>query len=54
MTVVATPLPETVPSRKPAAVAVRPAPAPLRDRPSAANDQSMKNLPAPLYSRTAP
>ena len=33
ITVVATPLPETVPSRKPAIVTVRPGPAPLPDRP---------------------
>ena len=34
ITVVATPLPETVPSRKPASVTVRPGAAPDRDAPS--------------------
>src|SRR5829696_4640838 len=54
MTVVATPLPDTVPSRKPASVTVRPGAAPERDFPIAAIAQSMKNAPAPDNSRTAP
>jgi hypothetical protein len=54
MTVVATPLPDTVPSRKPASVTVRPGPAPDRERPMAASAQLMKNVPAPEYSSTAP
>jgi hypothetical protein len=54
MTVVATPLPDTVPSRKPATATVRPGAAPDCDRPMAAIDQSMKNRPAPDCSRTAP
>jgi TRAP-type uncharacterized transport system fused permease subunit len=52
VTVVATPLPDTVPSRKPAMVVVRPAPEALR--PVAANEKSRKNLPAPENSSTAP
>src|SRR5918999_2043872 len=54
VTVVATPLPDTVPSRKPATVTLRPGAAADRERPIAASDQSMKNLPAPEYSRIAP
>ena len=54
MTVVATPLPDTVPSRNPASVTVRPAAAPERERPNAARDQSRKNRPAPECSSTAP
>src|SRR5215213_7067757 len=54
ITVVATPLPETVPRRNPASVTVRPGPAPDGERPIAASDQLMKNAPAPEYSRTAP
>ena len=53
MTVVATPDPETVPSRNPARVAVRPGAA--ADRvPKAAKLTSMKNRPAPENSSTAP
>jgi hypothetical protein len=53
VTVVATPDPDTVPSRKPARVAVRPGAA--ADRvPKAAKLTSMKNRPAPEYSSTAP
>ena len=52
VTVVATPLPETVPSRNPAIVVVRPALD--RRRPVAANEKSRKNLPAPENSSTAP
>ena len=54
MTVVATPLPETVPRRKPANVTVRPGPAPERERPIAAIAQLMKKAPAPECSRIAP
>src|SRR5678815_2552160 len=54
VTVVATPLPETVPSRKPATVTVRPGPAPLAERPIAAIAQSRKKVPAPENCRTAP
>ena len=52
VTVVATPEPDTVPSRKPAPAVVRPGPE--RERPKAAKLTSMKNLPAPEYSSTAP
>ena len=52
ITVVATPLPETVPSRKPATVTDRPGAA--AERPLAASAQSRKKVPAPLSSRTAP
>ena len=52
MTVVATPEPETVPSRKPASVVVRPGP--VRLEPNAACDSSTKNRAAPEYSSTAP
>jgi hypothetical protein len=52
LTAVAVPEPETVPSRKPAATAVRPA-AP-RERRKAATDRSTKNRLAPDRSRTAP
>src|SRR5688500_12057415 len=52
VTVVATPLPETVPSRKPAPVVAPPAPD--ARRPVAANEKSRKNLPAPENSSTAP
>src|SRR5215210_2107552 len=47
ITVVATPLPDTVPSRKPASVTVRPGAAPERDFPINASAQLMKKLPAP-------
>ena len=47
VTVVATPLPETVPSRNPDSVTVRPGPAPLAERPKADIVQLMKNCPAP-------
>ena len=52
VTVVATPEPETVPSRNPERVTVRPGPA--GDCPKAAKDRSMKNLVAPEAARTAP
>src|SRR5918912_2426510 len=52
LTVVAAPEPDTVPSRKPAATAVRPAA--LRERWNAATDRSTKNAPAPDSSSTAP
>ena len=52
MTVVATPEPETVPSRKPASVVVRPGPVWLA--PNAAYESSTKNRAAPEYSSTAP
>ena len=52
LTAVAVPEPETVPSRKPAATAVRPAA--LRDLRNAATDRSTKNRPAPERSSTAP
>ncbi len=52
VTVVATPEPETVPSRKPASADVRPGP--VRLRPNAANEMSMKKRAAPLNSSTAP
>src|SRR5918995_1901719 len=45
ITVVATPLPDTVPRRNPAIVTVRPGAAPLAERPAAAIDQSRKNWP---------
>ena len=51
---VATPLPDTVPSRNPASVTVRPGAAPERDRPISASAQLMKNVPAPDASSTAP
>ena len=54
VTVVATPLPDTVPSRKPDSATVRPGPAPLRDRPNADIVQVMKNCPAPECARIAP
>ena len=54
ITVVATPLPDTDPSRKPASVTARPGAADDEERPIAANDQSMKKRPAPVASRTAP
>ncbi len=54
VTVVATPLPETVPSSPPAIVIARPGPAPPPDFPTAASDHSRKNLPAPDASSTAP
>ena len=54
MTVVATPLPDTVPRRNPAMVTLRPGAAADGDRPIAASDQSMKNRPAPECSSTAP
>src|SRR5262245_3476320 len=54
VTVFATPLPETVPSSTPATVTARPGPAPPPDRPTAAIDQSRKNLPAPEPLRIAP
>ncbi len=52
LTAVAVPEPETVPSRKPEATAVRPAA--LRERRNAATDRSTKNRPAPDRSSTAP
>ena len=52
MTVVATPEPETVPSRKPASALVRPGP--VRLRPKAAKEISMKKRAAPENSSTAP
>ena len=52
LTVVAVPEPETVPSRNPASVTVRPGAA--LDRRNAARDRSMKNLLAPEASSTAP
>ena len=54
VTVVATPLPDTVPSRNPDRVTVRPGPAPLSERPNAAIVQLMKNGPAPDLARIAP
>jgi hypothetical protein len=51
--VVATPDPDTVPSRNPARVVVRPGAAAERV-PKAAKLTSMKNRPAPEYSSTAP
>src|SRR6476619_2186113 len=54
ITVVATPLPDTVPSRKPASVTVRPGAAPERDFPMTASAQLMKKVPAPDCSSTAP
>src|SRR3989304_10640713 len=54
ITVVATPLPDTVPSRKPASVTVRPGPAPDRERPMAAIAQVMKKAPAAEDSSPAP
>ena len=52
VTVVATPEPDTVPSRKPARVTVRPGPD--FDCPKAENDRSMKNRVAPEAPSTAP
>jgi hypothetical protein len=52
LTAVAVPEPETVPSRKPAATAVRPAA--LRDLRKAAMERSTKNRLAPERSSTAP
>jgi hypothetical protein len=52
LTVVAAPEPETVPSRKPLATAVRPAA--VRDRRNAATDRSTKKALAPDRSSTAP
>ncbi|GAA2683540.1 hypothetical protein Apa02nite_000140 [Actinoplanes palleronii] len=52
LTAVAVPEPETVPSRNPAATAVRPAA--LRDLRKAATDRSTKNRLAPERSSTAP
>ena len=54
VTVVATPLPETVPSRNPDKVTVRPGPAPLPERPKAESVQLMKNCPAPEWVSTDP
>src|SRR5688572_9708706 len=56
VTVVATPDPETVPSKNPASVTDRPAAAAgLAPRDDAiASEKSRKNFPAPEYSRTAP
>ena len=52
VTVVATPEPDTVPSRKPATALVRPGP--VRERPNAANEISTKKRAAPENSSTAP
>ncbi len=52
LTAVAVPEPETVPSRNPAATAVRPAA--LRDLRNAATDRSTKKRLAPDRSSTAP
>jgi hypothetical protein len=52
MTVVATPLPDTVPRRNPAIVTDRPGAA--TDRPLAFSAHSMKKTPAPLASSSAP
>ena len=52
VTVVATPEPDTVPSRKPASVVVRPGP--VRLRPKAAYESWTKKRAAPEYSSTAP
>ena len=52
VTVVATPEPDGPPSRKDDSTTARPAA--LRLPPMAANEKSMKNLPAPEYCRTAP
>ena len=52
VTVVATPLPDGPPSRNEASTTVRPAPVGLP--PIAANEKSMKNLPAPENCSTAP
>src|SRR5687767_1500737 len=54
VTVVATPLPETVPRRNPATVTVRAGAAADRERPIAAIAHLMKNAPAPDCSSTAP
>jgi hypothetical protein len=54
VTVVATPLPDTVPRRKPASVTARPGAEPDVPPRIAASAQSMKNFPAPLRSSTAP
>ena len=54
VTVVATPLPETVPSRNPDMVTVRPGPAPLDERPNADMVHVMKNWPAPECCSIAP
>src|SRR5688572_18497568 len=54
ITVVATPLPDTVPSRNPASVTDRAGAAGERDRPKTAIAQSMKKRPAPDASSTAP
>ena len=48
----AVPEPDTVPSRKPDSVTVRPGAE--RDRRNVAKLMSMKNRPAPVASRTAP
>ena len=52
VTVVATPLPEGPPRRKEAIVTVRPAE--VGFPPISLNEKSIKNLPAPEYSRIAP
>ena len=54
VTVVATPLPDTVPSRNPDIATVRPGPAPLVERPNNAIVQVMKNCPAPECCSMAP
>ena len=54
MTVVATPDPETVPSRKPEATTARPGAEGEGFLPNRAKAQSMKNFPAPPRSSTAP
>ncbi len=54
VTVVATPLPDTVPSRKPASVTERPADRAGLPRRESDIEKSRKNLPAPDRSSTAP
>ena len=54
VTVVATPLPDTVPSRNPDRATVRPGPAPLFERPKADIVHVMKNWPAPECCSIAP
>ncbi len=54
VTVVATPEPDTVPSRKPEATTARPGDAGDGVLPNSAKAQSMKKRPAPPRSSTAP